>query len=166
MEPMIIAAYAGTGKTTLSRLCPETVVDFVCMPYKYVLDPISDGMDSESCKADPDNVMRDDWPLNYIEAIQAALEDQKLLLIPTDLHVLWLLRQEEIPYCLCYPQRSAKEIYRRRFMDRGNTEQFIDVFIGGWDGYITAFERDAYGKHIVLRDDQFLSDVLNAPWLA
>jgi hypothetical protein len=53
---MIIAAYAGTGKTTLSRLCPETVVDFV-------------------------------W-------------------------------------------------------------------------YITAFERDAYRDHIVLRDDQFLSDVI------
>jgi hypothetical protein len=33
------------------------------------------------------------------------------------------------------------------------------------NGYMTAFERDVYGEHIVLRDDQFLSDVLNTPWL-
>ena len=59
---MIIAAYAGTGKTTLARLYPQVAVDFVCMPYKYQLE--QDGESDEACKANPDNVMQDDWPYN------------------------------------------------------------------------------------------------------
>ena len=35
---MIIAAFAGTGKTTMAKLYPQTAIDFVCMPYKYELD--------------------------------------------------------------------------------------------------------------------------------
>lgn len=107
---MIIAAYAGTGKTTLAAICPLAVVDFVCMPYKYLLE--HDGNRSEACKADPDNIMQDDWPYNYISALELTLDSGKLLLIPTDLRVLALLRQEKLPYLLCYPQKHAKEVYR------------------------------------------------------
>ena len=157
---MIIAAYAGTGKTMLARLYPDRFVDFVCMPYKYILEPIQDNADDEACKANPNNVMREDWPFNYVSAIKDALAEGKTLLIPTDLNVLLLLRQEKIPYTLCYPQKNAKEIYRKRFIDRGNTEEFIDIFIGGWEHRIAALEQDTYGKHIVLKNDQFLSDAI------
>jgi len=34
---MIIAAYAGTGKTTLAVMYPDMVANFVCMSYKYYL---------------------------------------------------------------------------------------------------------------------------------
>ena len=33
----IIAAFAGTGKTTLAMRYPDLVIDFVAMPYKYYL---------------------------------------------------------------------------------------------------------------------------------
>ncbi|MCL2434385.1 MAG: hypothetical protein FWD16_07715, partial [Clostridia bacterium] len=126
---MIIAAYAGTGKTSLAKLRPDTCVDFVCMPYKYILSPTPEGVEDEACKANPDNVMREDWPYNYAAALADALPGGKTLLIPTDLHVLLLLQYKKIPYTLCYPQRSAKEIYRQRFISRGNTGEFIDIFI-------------------------------------
>lgn len=153
---MIIAAYAGTGKTTAARLRPQTVVDFVCMPYKYYL---TDNDDGESCKANPDNIMREDWPCNYVAAIKSIMGDSGIILILTDLNVLKLLRQEVIPYYLCYPQRSAKEIYRKRFIDRGNTEEFIDIFIGGWERFVPVLELDDFGRHIVLRSNQYLDDV-------
>jgi len=35
---MIIAAFAGTGKTTMAKLYPQTAIDFVCMPYKYEIE--------------------------------------------------------------------------------------------------------------------------------
>lgn len=155
---MIIAAYAGTGKTTLARLYPQVAVDFVCMPYKYQLE--QDGVSGEACKANPDNVMQDDWPYNYVAAIKLAFTCDKLLLVPTDLNVLALLRQEKLPYLLCYPQKHAKEVYRQHFLDRGNTAKFIEIFIGRWDWYLEAFEQDLYGKHIVLQPHQFLSDVI------
>jgi adenylate kinase len=33
MTNIIIAAYAGTGKTTLANAYPQKFTDFVCMPY-------------------------------------------------------------------------------------------------------------------------------------
>ena len=86
----------------------------------------------------------------------------KHILIPTDLFVLALLREKNIPYILCYPQRNAKDIYHRRFLSRGNPEQFIDIFIGNWDKYISAFERDTFGRHVILKPNEFLSDVIGA----
>jgi hypothetical protein len=71
------------------------------------------------------------------------------------------LRAEKLPYILCYPQKDAKEIYRKRFLDRGNSTEFIKVFIDRWDEFIESFEQDSYGQHIVLKPDQFLSDVID-----
>ena len=110
---MIIAAYAGTGKTTLAAAHPQKFIDFVCMPYKYILEPGNDK--SEAGKANPDNIMRDEWPKNYVAAIESTTGVDKHLLIPTDLSVLMLLQIKNVPYNLCYPQRNAKEEYRRRF---------------------------------------------------
>jgi hypothetical protein len=156
---MIIAAYAGTGKTTFANLNPQTVVDFVCMPYKYLLS--EDCEANEACKADPNNVMQDHWPFNYVSAIKSAYGDGKTLLIPTDSFVLMLLAEEELPYTLCYPQREAKEAYRKRYLGRGNTERFIKIFIGGWDERMERIEQDPYGRHIVMQPHQFLSDVID-----
>ena len=72
---MIIAAYAGTGKTTLAAMYPDSVVDFVCMPYKYYLSPDNDS--GEASKGNPCNVMREDWPYNYVAAIQKAMHGDK-----------------------------------------------------------------------------------------
>jgi hypothetical protein len=129
------------------------------MPYKYVLT--QNIPYDESTKANPENIMHDDWPFNYISAIKQNSESDKLLLIPSDLLILYLLKKENLPYYLCYPQRNAREIYRSRYINRGNTTEFIDVFIGNWDRFIDKFENDSYGQHIVLEPNQFISDVID-----
>ena len=156
---MIIAAYAGTGKTTLAMKHPHAFTDFVCMPYKYHLDE-NNRTDDEACKANPDNIMRDEWPYNYVSAIKSAYEYGKHLLIPTDMQVLMLLERNNLPYFLCYPVRNAKEAYRQRFINRGNTAEFIDIFINRWDWFLDRFEQDTYGQPIVMKPDEFLSDVI------
>ena len=102
---MIIAAYAGTGKTTLANIYPQQFTDFVCMPYKYILEETGDCR--EAVKANPDNIMRDEWPFNYVSAIESEMKTHKHILIPTDLFVLALLREENIPYILCHPRRNS-----------------------------------------------------------
>jgi len=156
---MIIAAFAGTGKTTLAALYPQAVIDFVCMPYKYELDENCENI--EASKANPEYVLRYNWPFNYVEAIKKTLSDGKILLIPSEGIVLSILRNEGLQYTLCYPQKNAKKIYHKRFLDRGNTKDFIDIFIGRWDYFIDSLKHDPYGKHIVLKPNQFLSDVIN-----
>lgn len=156
---MIVAAYSGTGKTTLAKLYPQMVIDFVCMPYKYQLN--KSNKYNESCKANPNNILQYEWPFNYFDAIKQNLNDDKIILIPSDLYILSLLSIEKIPYTLCYPQRNAKEIYLRRFIERGNSEKFIEIFIDGWDEFLDILEKDQYGKHITMRPNQFLSDVID-----
>ena len=156
---MIIASYAGTGKTTLANMYPEKYIDFVLMPYKYELEPDRDY--GESGKANLDNILRHDWPYNYVAAIQEVMKEEKHLLIPTDWHTLTFLCMNNIPYVLCYPQQDAKEEYHQRFLDRGNNEYFIDVFIGHWDNFMTLFKQDTFGHHVILRPNEYLCDAID-----
>ncbi|MDF2821178.1 MAG: hypothetical protein K0R15_1619 [Clostridiales bacterium] len=155
---MIIAAYAGVGKTTFASMYPDKVIDLECMPFKYYLE--DDHYVGEAGKANPNNEIQLDWPYNYIASIKEILSEDKIILIPSDRFVLQLLREENIDYVLAYPQRNAKEEYRRRYIDRGNTEDFLLVFSDRWDIFLTMLEKDTYGKHIVLASNQFLSDVI------
>jgi len=156
---MLIAAYAGTGKTHFASLYPELIIDLVSMPYKYILS--NDTYYDESSKANPENILNDEWPFNYVSAIKENLKTENIILIPSDLFILELLKEEKIHYSLCYPQRNAKEVYRERYIKRGNTKDFIDIFIGNWDKFMDFFEKDSYGQHIVLEPYQFLSDVID-----
>ena len=161
---MIIAAFAGTGKTAFAKMYPQKAVDFVSMPYKYYLTETCDSVrqsEDEACKADFNNVMREDWPDNYVTAIIDSMCDSKILLIPSAWNVLERLKAKNIPYYLCYPRRDSKEVYKKRYLDRGNTVDFIDIFIGGWDGFMDTLMGDTYGRHIVMLPHQYLSDVID-----
>ena len=156
---LIIAAYAGTGKTHFASLYPQKVIDFVCMPYKYHLDHKT--IFDESSKADFNDTLNVNWPSNYVSAIKEYLNYNKIILIPSDLFVLKLLRKENIEYTLCYPKRDDKEIYLKRYINRCNNEYFIDIFIGNWDNFMDAFMNDTFGKHIILESNQYLSDAID-----
>ena len=159
----IYACHTGTGKTTLAKQHPDKFVDFVSMPYKYILSSDFDENESESCKANFDNVLDPNFPANYLGAIKKKLEEcDQVLLVPPDWRLLHLLREEDIPYLICYPENTeeAKEAYRKRFVDRGNTDDFLDVFIGRWDDFMDTLENDKYGKHIIMKADAFLLDAV------
>jgi hypothetical protein len=159
---MIIAAHAGTGKTTLALKYPDHIVDFVAMPYKYHLpDEILSSDEIERSKADLDLIMKNDWPFNYVDAIIKALDDSKILLIPPIRQVLIMLECENIYYTLCYPQREAKEVYRQRYINRGNSDDFLHIFVDGWYGFMDVLEKDEWGEHIVMKPCQFLEDVVD-----
>jgi len=103
---MIIAAYAGCGKSVFAEMNPESAVDLFCMPYKYYLEEsVNYG---EKGKANPDNAMRPEYPDNYVLAIKDAMSNYKYVLIPSDYWVLRLLEKERIPYTLVYPRRDSK----------------------------------------------------------
>ena len=89
-------------------------------------------------------------------------ESGKTLFVPPDFRLRDWLREKDIPYLLCYPENSleAKKAYHKRFLNRGNSEDFIDIFIGKWDSFIDKLENDWYGEHIIMKPDQFLSDVI------
>jgi hypothetical protein len=155
---MIVAAFSGVGKSYFASHHQDIAIDMVCMPYKYILDPKA--RYDESSKADPNMEWNPEWPFNYIEAIKKCPSD-KIILIPSDSRVLRLLENEKISYYLCYPKRKAKNVYRKRYIKRGNSREFLSIFIGEWKSFMDSLREDTYGKHIILRPNQYLSDVLD-----
>jgi len=130
------------------------------MPYKYFLPETDNGkVEHEKVKADFSLEMNPEYPSNYINAILENMGEYKYLVIPSDNRVLAGLEEMHIPYILCFPERKAKEKYRKRYLQRGNTEEFIDIFIGRWDNFMKSLEHDAYGAKIVLAEDEYLLDV-------
>jgi hypothetical protein len=155
---MIIAAFDGVGKTYFCNHV-EDAKDFDCMPYKYLLpETDSDSLEGEKAKANFDLEMNPKYPENYIHAILENKDSCEYLVIPSDYRVLAGLAFQNVPYILCFPTNSAKEEYLKRFRQRGNTEDFIDIFIGGWDDFMVALRKDRYGVKVILDKNEYLLD--------
>ncbi len=159
---MIIAAFAGTGKTYFCNHV-EGAKDFVCMPYKYFLPETDsdkvENLEYEKSKADLSLDINPEYPNNYINAILENMDKYEYLVIPSDSRVLAGLEDKHIPYILCFPEYTAKEEYRIRYLQRGNTEEFLDIFIDGWDSFMKSLQHDTYGVKITLAENEYLFDV-------
>ena len=86
----------------------------------------------------------------------------EVLVIPTDRTIMHWLERDAIPYTVVYPSRNLKEEYRARYLGRGNTESFMELFIGGWDMWMDSV-RDNNGSQIELQSGEFLSDAVKIP---
>lgn len=72
------------------------------------------------------------YPENYIIDILRAEQEHDYVLILTDMEVIRRLREEYgRKVVLCYPADELKDEYRERFIARGNSEEFLNLFIGG-----------------------------------
>ena len=60
---------------------------------------------------------------------------------------------------VCCPTDECKEEYRRRFADRGNSEEFIKVFIDGWEGILSDVRDLDNVVHIPLGPGEHLTDI-------
>lgn len=157
---MIIAAFTGVGKSYFAHHVADSK-DFPVMPFKYVglNNPNITKEEAERSKADPEHVLNPEWPDNYIQAVANQYHDYRYFIIPSDRKVLQGLQLLQIPYILVYPERNAKKIYQKRYIDRNNTDDFLKIFIGHWDGWMNILRRDFYGWSIELSGDRFLTDV-------
>lgn len=154
-----------SGKTHFCNLYPNAL-DFVVMPFKYknyahVATCCAEG---ESIKAHPILELRCDWRDLYYKALTDTYRRYpgEILVIPTDRNIMSRLERDSIPYTVVYPNRSLKEEYYTRYLARGNTESFLEVFIDGWDMWMDSV-RNNNGSHIELQSGEFLSDVIKLP---
>lgn len=166
---MIYAAYAGTGKSYFCQKHPEAI-DLICMPFKYtnfseVSEQIKADKKGEQIKANQDLKLRSSWVLYYYWVIKYLLYycPKQPIVIPTIGPILDFLESDRISYTIIYPDKNLKDEYEMRYRNRGNTDEFLDIFIGQWELRIEDLEQrnSAFAKHIVLQKGQYLSDVIN-----
>lgn len=166
---MVYAAYAGTGKSYFCQEHPEAI-DLICMPFKYtnlseVYGSIGSDRKGEQIKANQELNLRNYWVLYYYWAIKYLLYycPEIPLVIPTIDLILDFLEADQIPYTLIYPEKNLKDEYEKRYRNRGNTEDFLDIFIGQWEFRIEELEQknSPLAKHVILKEGQYLSDVIS-----
>ena len=160
---MIIAGFAGVGKTTFCN-ANKNAIDFVVMPFKYEnLEEISKEYQGESIKAHPDLILKRDWRYDYYDALIKTQEryPDEIIVIPTDPEIMDWLDQDDIPYILVYPHWAGENEYKRRYIERGNSQDFIDLFIGNWDYWMEELTSRADVHSKKLTSEQYLSDVID-----
>lgn len=80
-------------------------------------------------------------------------------MIPMVKTIMKFLEADGIPYKVVYPSRDCKEEYKDRYIERGNSPEFLEVFIDGWDIMLDGLD-SLGGTAIELSEGQFLSDVI------
>jgi len=101
------------------------------------------------------------YPDNFIDFVSIPYKYYLPEPCPPDSSVLMFLELDQVPYFLCYPHRNVKPVYQKRYIERGNSNNFLDIFIGRWDAFMYALEsNNCAAKHIVLDPQQYLSDVV------
>lgn len=161
---MIVAAYAGVGKTTFCGKNPGNAIDVICMSFKYSnFYEVSKKIGiEESIKANEKLKIRKEWYLYYYWIIKYLISycPEKYIVIPTIDIILNFLDSDRIPYTVVYPDASLKDEYEKRYRERGDSESFLSVFINQWDERIAELE-NRKSHRIVLESKQYLSDVLD-----
>lgn len=158
---MIIAAYAGCGKTTLANKYPDKCIEIPSMPYARILPEISEELpvDLEKEKAALYHVDNPLFPYNMVAAILEAEQESQFVIIPPAMPVINMLqRVYERTVVLCYPEDNLGEEYRRRFLERGNSEIFCELFADGLKAKIEVLKANTTPFHIVLGSHEFLTD--------
>lgn len=160
---MIIAAYAGCGKTSLATKHSEQYIEVVSMPYTRIL-PIQKEDTSESFereKAAPYHVNHPLYPYNMIEAILEAEKTHKYVIIPTIQPIIETLQAEyKRNVILCYPDDELEEEYRERYLKRGNTEAFCCIFVDRMKDFLKNLKCNKKASHVVLKSGEYLTDKL------
>lgn len=160
---MIIAAYAGTGKSTFAAQTEDTV-DLPIMPYRWILPPIDKPPAKlEELEREKGAIFRladPRFPLNYLAEILKAERAHKFVLIPTNGEVILRLQEDYgRNVLLCYPEDACREEYRKRFLSRGNSDCFLTLFIDGWNRVLDPLRENGRGVHIVMGPGTYLADL-------
>lgn len=165
---MLIAAYAGCGKSTTAQKLGPNVVDLPSMPYRWLLPRVDPsrltGPEMEREKGALHHIADPRFPHNYVLDILKEERAGKTVLFPTIVPVIDMLVEcYGRDVLVIYPEDRLKEEYRQRFVKRGNSATFLDLFVEEW-AYQMELIRKSKGRHLRLKSGEYLLSVLPKDW--
>lgn len=155
-KPLIIAGFAGIGKTTLASKY-KNVIDLESSIYKWD----NTGLENIPVEARKGMIRKENanWPNNYIEEIKKQSLYYDVILVWIHPDVLKIYDENNIDYVLCYPDKDSLKIYEKRYMERGNNKEYIEKVINTYDMRLNQFKEKKVTQ-IILKGNETLEDYL------
>lgn len=155
-KPLIIAGFAGIGKTTLAKKY-KNVIDLESSIYKWD----NTGLEDIPVEQRKGTIRKENpnWPNNYIEEIKKQSEIYDIVLVWIHPDTLKIYDENHIDYVLCFPEKSAIKIYEERYKKRGNNKEYIDKVVGTYNDRFEEFTQKKV-PHIILKGNETLEDYL------
>ena len=155
--PIVIAGYAGVGKTSLAKKY-QNVFDLESSTYKYQIEHSDNRRAVEVSKgtARPSNL---GWPDNYIAELKKQLQTHDIVLVQGKPATLEILDRASISYVICYPEKSSLNLYAKRFVKRGNNQDYVNKVLGEYDSSFEQWSKNPSPK-MVLMAGETLEDYL------
>ena len=107
-----------------------------------------------------EKIRNPDFPRNYIEHIKDATTKHDYLFVSSHQEVRTALEKEGIPFVLVYPNRSLLSNWIKRYENRDFNGFPLQVLINNWDKWHDELDKQKCYKRFILKEDEYLSDVL------
>lgn len=107
-----------------------------------------------------EKIRNPDFPINYIEHIKDEITKHDYVFVSSHQEVRTALEKEGIPFVLVYPNRSLLSNWIERYQKRDVNGFFIQVLIDNWDKWHDELDKQKCYNRIILKEDEYLSDVL------
>lgn len=156
MKGIIIAGFGGVGKTELAKKY-KNVIDLESIFWRWQYNEKYTNI--EEYKSCENRILNPDFPQNYMEAIKENQKKYDIVLIAYNTTICEALKENELSFLLCYPDKEAKDIYIERYRKRGNNERFINKNIESFEEAVDIVEKRIEPK-IVLYGNETIEEYL------
>lgn len=154
---MIISAFSGAGKSYLAKQYTD-IIDLEPMDYHWIYEDDLKRLDCEKRKRNQNRKLNPAWPKNYIDDILLYDEENNIVLISGDDHIVSLLDKQGILCYNIYPSVNQKQDYIKRYMERGNSKEYIDFWNENFEKIVIGKQIHMY--NIEMMDGEYLEDTL------
>lgn len=152
----IICAFAGLGKTFLSKKYYNKIIDFDLQNFKYIYKQ-KDLDNVEKLKGVKNKVLNKNWPDNYIAQLKKIITDENVILVPADKEVRDMLVKNKIDFIFVLPSLESKEKLIARYKQRGNNQNYIQRVVNDLEEWINI---NYDYETIILNKNEFLEEWL------
>lgn len=150
MKKIIIAGFPGTGKSTYASMenTKLNAIDLESSDFHWIYE-------------NGEKVKNPDWPNNYVEEIIRICnnldDDNAYIMCSTHKEVLLKLKNLGMRFIIVAPY--SKDVYIKRYINRGSSESFIKSLNDNWDNYMDDIK--SYNVHTIC-SDKYISDLFDS----
>ena len=152
MSALVVCAFPGSGKSVFYQSYSVyeghangiRILDSDSSEFSWVLDENGNKTNQRNPK----------FPLNYIKHIKDNIDKQDIIFVSSHELVRNALHDANINYINIYPKDNITNMkeWRNRFIQRGNSQSFIDIVMTNWSNWIKDMENDIFAMRKVSLD--------------